>query len=61
MITQESVREKLNEKCDGLKVKYIAKQIGIPRGILSNFKAGSRELWQETLESLNEYLDKCQI
>lgn len=26
-----------------------------------NLKTGSRELWQETLESLNEYVDKCRI
>lgn len=57
-ITQESVREKLIEKCRGLKVNYIAEQTGIPREIVSAFKNSRRELWEESLNKLNAFLDK---
>lgn len=57
-ITQESVREKLIEKCRGLKVNYIAEQTGIPREIVSAFKNSRRELWKESLIKLNTFLDK---
>jgi len=49
MPTQESVREKLIEKCRGLKINYIAEQTGIPREIISAFKNGRRELWESSL------------
>lgn len=51
-ITQESVREKLIEKCRGLKVNFIAEQTGIPREIVSAFKNKRRELWEESLINL---------
>ncbi len=57
-ITQDSVREKLIEKCKGLKVQYIAEQVGIPRNIVSKFKNSRRELWEESLIKLNAFLDK---
>ena len=57
-ITQDSVREKLIEKCRGLKINYIAEQTGIPREIISAFKNKRRELWEESLIKLNDYLDK---
>lgn len=57
-ITQESVKEKLIEKCRGLKVNYIAEQTGIPREIISAFKNSRRELWEESLIKLNAFLDK---
>lgn len=60
-ITQDSVREKLIEKCRGLKVKFIAERTGIPREIISAFKNKRRELWQESLECLDEFLDKYPI
>ena len=61
-MTQESVREKLIEKCKGLKIKYIAEKIGVPREILSKFKTGNREeLYPETLIILNDFLDKYDI
>ena len=37
-ITQDSVREKLTEKCRGLNINYIAEQTSIPREIISAFK-----------------------
>ena len=49
---------KLIEKCKGLKVKFIAEQVGIPRNIISKFKNSRRELWEESLIKLNDYLDK---
>ena len=58
MIEQNEVRKKLIEKCKGLKIKYIAEQIGVPREILSKFKTGNRkELYPESLIALNEFLD----
>ena len=59
VITQDSVRKKLIEKCEGLKVQYIAKQVGIPVDIVSKFKNNRRELWEESLIKLNAFLDLC--
>ena len=56
-ITQDSVREKLSEKCRGLKINYIAEKTEIPREIISAFKNKRRELWEESLIKLNDYLD----
>ena len=60
-ITQDSVREKLIEKCRGLKVNFIAEQTGIPREIISAFKNKRRELWEESLNKLNACLDRYPI
>jgi len=57
-ITQESVREKLIEKCKALKIKYIAEQTGIPKEIVSAFKNKRRELWEESLITLDTFLNK---
>ena len=57
-ITQESVREKLIEKCRGLKINYIAEPTGIPRENVSAFKNKRRELWEESLIKLDAFLDK---
>ena len=58
VITQDSVRKKLIEKCEGLKVQYIAKQVGIPVDIVSKFKNNRRELWEESLIKFNAFLDR---
>lgn len=58
MITQEQVRTKLIEKLVQGQQQYIAKQINIPYQVLSNFKTGKRDLYPESLQALNEYLDK---
>lgn len=60
-ITQDSVREKLIEKCRGLKVKFIAEQTEIPREIVSAFKNKRRELWEESLIKLDAFLNKYEI
>ena len=57
LITQDDVREKLIRKMQEGQQQYIAKQIGIPKQILSNFKTGKRDLYPESLEALNNYLD----
>ena len=57
MLTQDEVRQKLIQKMQERQQQYIAKQIGIPKQILSNFKTGKRELWQSSLPALNDYLD----
>ena len=57
MITQEEVRQKLIRKMLEGQQQYIAKQIGVPKQILSNFKTGKRELWDSSLQALNDYLD----
>ena len=57
-ITQDSVREKLIDKCRGLKINYIAEQTKIPREIISAFKNKRRELWEESLIKLDAFLDK---
>ena len=57
VLTQESVREKLIEKCRGYKINYIAEQTGIPREIISKFKNQKRELFHDSLLILNEWLD----
>lgn len=57
MVTQEEVREKLIKRVEREKQTYIARQIGMPKQVLSNFKLGKQELWTEHLLKLNEYLD----
>lgn len=57
MITQEEVRQKLIRKLEEGQQQYIARQIGVPKQILSNFKTGKRALWESSLLALNDYLD----
>lgn len=57
VISQEEVREKLIKVCEREKQTYIAKQIGVPKQLISDFKLGKKKLWDSTLLALNEYLD----
>lgn len=57
MLTQDEVRQKLIKRMQEGQQQYIAKQIGVPKQILSNFKTGKRELWDSSLQALNDYLD----
>ena len=57
MVTQEDVRQKLIKRAEREKQTYIAKQIGVPRQLISDFKLGKKKLWESTLLALNEYLD----
>ena len=57
MVTQEEVREKLIKRAEREKQTYIAKQIGVPKQLISDFKLGKKQLWESTLLALDEYLD----
>ena len=57
MVTQEEVREKLIKRAEREKQTYIAKQIGVPKQLISDFKLGKKQLWESTLLALNDYLD----
>lgn len=57
MISQEEVRKKLIKRTEREKQTYIAKQIGMPRQVLSAFKSGKKDLWESHLIALNDYLD----
>lgn len=57
-ISQESVRQKLIKRVESEKQTYIAKQIGMPKQVLSAFKLGKKQLWTEHLIALNDYLDR---
>ena len=57
MVTQEEVRQKLIKRAEREKQTYIAKRIGLPRQLISDFKLGKKKLWESTLLALNEYLD----
>ncbi len=60
MVTQEDVRQKLIKRVEREKQTYIAKQIGVPKQLISDFKLGKKKLWESTLLALNEYLDSNQ-
>ena len=57
MILQEEVREKLIKRAEREKQTYIAKQIGVPKQLISDFKLGKKQLRESTLLAINEYLD----
>lgn len=57
MVTQESVREKLLERTNAIRQQNIADSIGVPREIISKFMNGKRDLWDSSLQALNDYLD----
>ena len=56
-LIQEEVRQKLIQKLKQGEQQYIAEQIDVPKQILSSFKTGKRNLYPESLEALNNYLD----
>lgn len=57
MVTQEIVRTKLLEKTNAFRQQNISDSTGIPREIISKFMNGKRDLYPESLEILNNYLD----
>ena len=57
MVSQERVREKLLGKTNALRQQKISESTGIPREIISKFMNGKRDLYPESLEILNNYLD----
>lgn len=56
-MTQESVRNKLLEKTYAFRQKTISEITGIPVEIISKFMNGKRELYDSSLQALNDYLD----
>ena len=58
MITQEMVRNKLIKRLEREKQTHVAKQVGISKQLVSEFKLGKKELWDSTLNDLNDYLDR---
>ena len=59
MLSQDEVRELLIKHIDkGVKQTYIAKQIDVPKQVLSSFKLGKKQLYPESLSKLEEYLLK---
>ena len=61
MLDQEVVRQKLIKRAEREKQTYIAKQLGVPKQLISDFKNGKNILWDSTLQALNEYLDNSQF
>ena len=56
-ITQESVRKKLLDKTNAMRQKTISASTGIPKEMISRFMNGKRELWNSSLNALDEYLN----
>lgn len=56
LMTQEEVRELLIKRVESEKQTYIARQIGVPKQVLSAYKLGKKELYPESLEKLEAYL-----
>lgn len=61
MLDQGVVRQKLIKRAEREKQTYIAKQLGVPKQLISDFKLGKKKLWDSTLQALNEYLDNSQF
>lgn len=57
LIRQEEVRDKLIKRAERERQTYIAKRIGVPKQLISDFKLGKKQLRESTLLALNEYLD----
>lgn len=57
MVTQESVRNRLIEKTKAYRQKNISEVTGIPVEIISKFMNGKRELYDSSLQALNQYMD----
>lgn len=57
MVTQESVRNRLLEKTKAYRQKNISEATGIPVEIISKFMNGKRELYDSSLQLLNQYMD----
>lgn len=57
MLSQDEARELLIKHIEkGVKQTYIAKQIEVPKQVVSAFKLGKKQLYPESLAKLEEYL-----
>ena len=57
MVTQEEVRKKLLEKTNAVRQQNVSDSTGIPREIISKFMNGKRDLYMDSLNALNDYLN----
>lgn len=56
-MTQDEVRELLIQRIEsGIKQTYIARNIGVPKQVLSAFKLNKKNLYPESLAKLEVYL-----
>jgi len=55
-LDQEEIRKKYIERLIREKQTYISSVTGIPAPVLSEFKAGIKTLYPESLAALNDYL-----
>lgn len=57
-MTQESVRQRLIKYIEdkGTSLAFIGRKINLSKYVMSNFKIAKRDLWQESLEKLDQYL-----
>lgn len=57
MLTQDEVRELLIQRIEsGVKQTYIARNIGVPKQVLSAFKLNKKNLYPESLAKLEAFL-----
>ncbi len=56
-LTQEDVRQRLiNYVSEGVKMTYVSNNVNIPDYILCRFKHDKKQLYDESLKVLNEFL-----
>ena len=57
-MTQESVRNRLIKYTEdkGVTMAFISRKIDIPDYLMAKFKMAKRELWQESLQALDQFL-----
>ena len=57
MLTQNEVRELFIQRIEsGVKQTYIARNIGVPKQVLSAFKLNKKNLYPESLAKLEAFL-----
>ena len=56
MLSEDEIRELLIARVEKEKQTYIAKQIEVPKYVLSAFKLGKKKLYPESLAKLEAYL-----
>ena len=60
-MTQDEVRELFIQRIEsGVKQTYIARNIGVPKQVLSAFKLHKKNLYPESLAKLEAFLTKNQ-
>ena len=62
MDNQQEIRDQLNDliTTKGLKANFIAKKLEIDPSLLCRFRHNKRDLWDETLETVAQYLKNYQ-